>query len=35
VSEIIRLPPETRNAALRASGEEMFEQRFRPLTSAP
>jgi 2-polyprenyl-6-methoxyphenol hydroxylase-like FAD-dependent oxidoreductase len=35
VSETVRLPPETRNAALRARGEEMFERRFRPLTALP
>jgi 2-polyprenyl-6-methoxyphenol hydroxylase-like FAD-dependent oxidoreductase len=35
VSESIRLPPETRNAVLRARGEETFERRFRPLMVAP
>jgi FAD-dependent urate hydroxylase len=35
VSESIRLPPETRNAALRTRGQEMFERRFRPLMAMP
>jgi 2-polyprenyl-6-methoxyphenol hydroxylase-like FAD-dependent oxidoreductase len=35
VSQIIGLPSETRNAALRTRGEEMFRHRFGPLISSP
>ena len=35
VSQIIGLPSETRNAALRTRGEEMFRHRFRPLMASP
>ncbi|HKO69305.1 MAG TPA: FAD-dependent monooxygenase [Bradyrhizobium sp.] len=35
VSQIIGLPPESRNAALRTRGEEMFRHRFQPLIAAP
>jgi 2-polyprenyl-6-methoxyphenol hydroxylase-like FAD-dependent oxidoreductase len=35
VSQKIGLPSETRNAALRTRGEEMFRHRFGPLISSP
>ena len=33
--ESLRLPVAARNAALRARGDDMMQQRFRPLTAAP
>ena len=35
VSKIIGLPSESRNAALRTRGEEMFKHRFQPLITPP
>jgi 2-polyprenyl-6-methoxyphenol hydroxylase-like FAD-dependent oxidoreductase len=35
VSQIIGLPSEVRNAALRTRGEEMFRKRFQPLIAPP
>jgi FAD-dependent urate hydroxylase len=35
VSQIIGLPSETRNAALRTRGEEVFRYRFRPPLAWP
>ena len=35
VSQIIGLPSEPRNAALRTRGEEMFRHRFQPLVASP
>jgi 2-polyprenyl-6-methoxyphenol hydroxylase-like FAD-dependent oxidoreductase len=35
VSQIIGLPSESRNAALRTRGEEIFRHRFRPLIASP
>jgi 2-polyprenyl-6-methoxyphenol hydroxylase-like FAD-dependent oxidoreductase len=35
VSQIIGLPSEPRNAALRTRGEEMFRKRFQPLIAPP
>jgi 2-polyprenyl-6-methoxyphenol hydroxylase-like FAD-dependent oxidoreductase len=35
VSQIIALPSEARNAALRTRGEEMFRHRFQPLIASP
>jgi FAD-dependent urate hydroxylase len=35
VAHSFRLPPATRNEALRRRGEEMFRRRFKPIVAAP
>jgi 2-polyprenyl-6-methoxyphenol hydroxylase-like FAD-dependent oxidoreductase len=35
VGEMLRTPPDTRNAALRAHGARAFRERFQPLTALP
>jgi 2-polyprenyl-6-methoxyphenol hydroxylase-like FAD-dependent oxidoreductase len=35
VGEILRVPPHTRNAALRERGSKAFHERFQPLTARP
>jgi 2-polyprenyl-6-methoxyphenol hydroxylase-like FAD-dependent oxidoreductase len=35
VGEMLRMPPQARDAALRERGEKAFYQRFQPLTIEP